>query len=307
MARRIRRVLPGSVFEVSNRTILGLFLLKPTPLLTEIIIGILARAQALYGMAIHGFVFLSDHYHMLLSPKDAKQLSDFMAYVDGNIAKEACRIHGWKNHVWADRYQAIQVSDEEAAQFSRLKYIFSNSCKEGLVVKPQDWEGATTTHALLEGAEAIEGVWYDRTKEYRARQAGRDEVFPTVETLHLSPLPCWKHLKKEDLQERHLSIVQEVEEETTRMHEDEGTSPMGMDRVLQMHPHDVPKNMKHSKAPMFFAATRKVLQELKEAYRAFLQNYRQAAERLKAGELNVSFPEGCFPPPRPFVEAWTPG
>jgi hypothetical protein len=244
---------------------------------------------------------------MLLSPKDAKQLSDFMAYLDGNLAKEVCRLNNWKDHVWAGRYTAIQVSNEAAAQVSRLKYILTNGCKEGLVATPRDWKGATVAHAFLDGADTIQGVWYNRTKEYRARQAGKDKVFPTKETVHLTPLPCWKHLQIEDLQKRHSDIICEIEEETTRRHRDQGTSPMGMERVLLQHPHTVPKDMKRSRAPQFFAATRKALEEMKEAYSFFLQNYRQAARRLKAGHLNVTFPIGSFPPPRPFVEAFSPG
>jgi hypothetical protein len=258
-------------------------------------------------MTIHAFIFLSDHYHMLLSPKDAKRLSDFMAYVDGNIAKEVCRLNNWKDHVWADRYTAIQVSSEAAAQISRLKYILTNGCKEGLVATPQDWKGATVAHAFIDGADTIRGVWYDRTKEYRARRAGKDDVFPAKETLHLTPLPCWKHLRQEDLKERHTKIVREIEQETTSRHLDQGTSPMGMDRVLRQHPHTVPKDMKHSRAPQFFAASRKALEEMKEAYSLFLHNYRQAAKKLKTGDLNVTFPVGSFPPPRPFVEALAPG
>ena len=38
-----------------------------------------------------------------------------------------------------------------------------------------------------------------------------------------------------------------------------------------------------------------------EAYSWFLAAYQKAAERLRAGNLNVAFPEGCFPPPLPFV------
>ena len=37
------------------------------------------------------------------------------------------------------------------------------------------------------------------------------------------------------------------------------------------------------------------------ARQAKVADYRAAAKRLKRGETDVSFPEGCFPPRLPFV------
>ena len=41
---------------------------------------------------------------------------------------------------------------------------------------------------------------------------------------------------------------------------------------------------------------------LRSAYSELFAEYREAAEKLKAGERLVEFPEGCFPPGLPFVE-----
>jgi hypothetical protein len=44
---------------------------------------------------------------------------------------------GWhligRDKIWSQRYQAILVSAEEAAQIGRLKYVLSHGPKEGLV------------------------------------------------------------------------------------------------------------------------------------------------------------------------------
>jgi len=49
-------------------------LLRPSPELTDIILGIIGKAQELYGMTIHAFVFLSTHAHFLMPPTSAGQL-----------------------------------------------------------------------------------------------------------------------------------------------------------------------------------------------------------------------------------------
>jgi putative transposase len=308
MGRRLR-FMPReeSLVEVTNITMQDRFLLKPSEQLTEIILGILGRAQARFGMIIHAFQFLSNHFHMLLSPRNLKQQADFMCFVESNIAKEAGALHDWRGKFWSGRYKAIVVDEDEYTQVSRLKYLLSNGCKEGLVAKPQDWTGASVAVALLNGVKTLTGVWYDRTKEYRARRGGKSEVHSSVETITLTPLPCWAALDDEKSQQNAISLIQEIENETARMHKEKGTSPLGMEAVLKHNPHSRPKSIKNTPAPLFHAATRDAREKLRAAYQSFVECYRNAAERLKSGEFNVAFPSDCFPPPRPFVVAHAPG
>jgi hypothetical protein len=44
-----------------------------------------------------------------------------------------------------------------------------------------------------------------------------------------------------------------------------------------------------------------VRRELRDAYFWFVAAYRDAAEKLRAGQRDALFPVGCFPPPLPFV------
>ena len=84
---------------------------------------------------------------------------------------EVCRLHDWKDKVWSRRYSAIVISDEEAAQVDRLRYILANGCKEGLVASPRDWPGVNMIAAVLDG-KPLTGTWFNRTKEYAARLRG---------------------------------------------------------------------------------------------------------------------------------------
>ena len=184
MARRLRFVPEGgAVMEVLTRTFQRRFLLRPSPEVVEIIVGILGRAQARYHMTIYSFVFLSDHYHMQVRAENAQQLARFMGYVNSNIAREVGKIVGWKGKFWEGRYKAIVISDEEAALVQRLKYILSNSCKEGLVASPLDWAGASTATALHRGERILKGKWVDRTKQYRASTSGKKITFESEETV----------------------------------------------------------------------------------------------------------------------------
>ncbi len=131
MARRLRHTPEGgALFEITCRTIQSRFLLRPSPLLNEIIVGALARAKRLYGVELSAYIFLSNHLHILVWAADSQQLAGFMGYFLSKLAREVVRLTGWRDKVFARRYRAIPVSEEEAAQVERLVYILSNGCKE---------------------------------------------------------------------------------------------------------------------------------------------------------------------------------
>lgn len=226
-----------------------------------------------------------------------------MCYVASNIAREAGRLHGWPEKFWSRRYQAIVVSSEDGAQIERLKYLLANGSKEGLVARPQDWPGIHLAQALIQG-EDLKGYWFDRTQEYAARNRGEkfDRLkYASVETLRLSPLPCWKHFPEEVWRGRALHLIYEIEEETSAQRARTGSQPAGAAAILGRHPHERPKNPKRSPAPQFHALCAKVRRELWEAYSLFVAAFRQAAEKLRAGDRNAAFPAGSFPPALPFV------
>ena len=308
MARRLRFIPEGgALVEVTCRTVQGRFLLSPTDDLRPIVLGILARAQRLYSVDVHAFVFLSNHYHLLLSVENARQLSCFMNYLNSNLAREAGRLHGWREKFWGRRYQAIVVSEEEAAQIDRLRYILSHGCKEGLVARPQEWPGAHCVKALVEGQD-LRGLWFDRTKEYAARARGQEFErleYATPETIRLGPLPCWRHLAGEIYRSRVSELVKQIESETAHRYAREGTQPLGVTAILAQNPHDRPPRSKKAWAPAFHAATQAARKQLVEAYGWFQSAYREAAKKLLAGDLSACFPEGSFPPRLPFV-GWVP-
>lgn len=293
----------GAIVEVSNRTLQGRFLLRPSSDANEIILGVLGRAQRLFDLTIFVFQFLSDHFHMLTFPRDAQHLALFMEYFDGNLGREMGRLHDWHGKFWHRRYHSAVVKRGEASELARLRYILSNGCKEGLVASPLDWPGASSTSALVDGSMKLSGVWYDRTKEYRAGLQGQRDVFPVQETVHLSQLPSMVHLSQDVYRRFIVDVVSEIECETISMHHTQGTKPIGPRRVLRQRPHRVPLKMKVSPAKRFLAAFRESVVELRSAYETFLAQYREASSQLRSGDRLVEFPPGCFPPRLPFARA----
>ena len=293
---------PGRVVEITARTIHGRYLLRPSPVVNELVLGVVGRAQAKYDMVLFAFVFMSNHMHLLAKAESVQQMSLFMGFALGNIAREVGVVHQWRQKIWARRYHHAPVKDDEADQISRFRYLLKNGCKEDLVASPLDWPGVTTASALHNGQRELTGRWFDRTAAYRAGRPRGDREFSSVETVRLSPMPFLADRSAADQQRFVIDSVRQIEEETAERHRANGSRPIGARLVNSQRPHAAPKNFTPSPAPRFHASNRKAYQELLEARRNKVAAYRWAAERLKAGERDGEFPHDCFPPGLPFIE-----
>ncbi|HEX7500903.1 MAG TPA: transposase [Polyangia bacterium] len=281
----------------------GRLLLKPSPELTDLILGVIGKAQALYGMTIHAFVFLSTHAHFLVSPSSAGQLARFMQFVNANVAKEAGRLHVWPERLWSRRYRSIVVADEQAAH-ARLRYVLAHGAKEGLIGSPGSWPGPNCVDALTTGA-LLRGTWFDRSKEFLARQRG-ETVFPsqfaTTFDVKLTPWPGLQHLTEDERHAHCRRVVAEIKARAEAENCEKGREPMGVAAILAQDPHSKPASTDRSPAPFVHATCDSTEMEFRAAYRAFVDAFRAGALRLRdrARELVDMFPLWAFPPPLPF-------
>jgi REP element-mobilizing transposase RayT len=304
MSRSLRFIPEkGALVDVSCRTIHGRYLLRPDPVLADILLGVLGQAQRLHPVEISAFFVASNHYHLLIRVPDAKRMADFMGYFQGNAAREVARLRKWRDKVWSRRYEAIVISDEPAAQVDRLRYVLANGVKEGLVARVEDWPGISLVKSVLSG-EPVLGTWFNHTEEHKARLRGEDfepRRYATEEVVTLSQLPCWRHLSPELYRELIAGLVKEIDADAAAERKRTGREPLGAATILRQHPHTCPDKMKKSPAPGFHAASKAAREALRQAYGHFLAAFREAAERLKAGDRMARFPNGCFPPGLPFV------
>ena len=304
MPRPLRFIPNGALVEVTTRTMQGRLLLRPSPELSDIILGIIGKAQSLYPLAIHAFVVLSTHAHFLVSPASAEQLARFMQFVNANIAKEAGRLHKWRERFWSRRYRAIIVADDTAAH-GRLRYILAHGAKEGLVAKSGDWPGPNCIAALSRG-ELLRGTWFDRSAEWTARQHGKlvtPSQFAKTFDIKLTPLPCMKHLNEDQRQAEIRRIDREIQEAAAAENMAKGRQPMGVAAILAQDPHSCPATTDRSPAPFVHATDEQTKLDFRARYRAFVDAFRSGALRMRerACQLLDLFPLCAFPPALPFT------
>ena len=224
-----------------------------------------------------------------------------MRYLNSNLAREMGRLADWSDGIWSRRYQAIVVSEEEA-QIASLKYILGPRRQGGIdratpglarpPLPPEPWRKANRSGVLV---QPDPGVCRPATR----RKFDRLQ-YATRETVILSPLPCWKHLSADAWRERVLS----------RSTRSKPKPPPGEPRPAPASggsgdpgPASAPSPPAPEEIPRTLVPRDRqtVRQGLYEGYAWFVAAFRQAAEKLKAGDRSAAFPAGSFPPALPFV------
>ena len=82
MSRPLRYIPEeGALVDITCRIIQSRFLLRPDPVLNEIVLGVLGQAQRLHPVEISAFFVASNHYHLLAWVPDAKRMADFFPFL----------------------------------------------------------------------------------------------------------------------------------------------------------------------------------------------------------------------------------
>jgi REP element-mobilizing transposase RayT len=305
MSRKLRYMhKPVATFEVTTRTLQSRLLLRPSTELNEIILGVLGKALELYPVMLHLVVVASNHIHMLITTKNAKLLSDFMRHVNSNVAREAGKLHRWREKFWGRRFTALEIEDDDEL-IKRAAYLLSHGCKEGLVLRPGDWPGVNCVEAVTRG-KSLSGIWYDRTKEYEAERAGQEwksADFAKRYPVPLSPLPCFCELDEGQQRSRYREMIREIERQTQKQFARAGRRVMGVEKVMTQSAHRRPRKTKRSPAPMCHCSDPEQWKKYRDDYRWFVSLYREASRLFRAGDTSVRFPPNCFPPPAAFTGA----
>lgn len=298
MGRPLRIIEPSRLYFITNRTQQGRLLLTPSREVNEAIGGVLGRALSLFDVEVFAFIFLSNHFHLIVRAAEG-QLAPFMSHVQGNIAREVGRLINWRGAFWERRYSAEPILDDESL-VERLGYLLSNGVKEGLVRRACDWPGLSSLPELADGARR-EFTWTNRTELWRRRQKepGASERACRVRyPVTVGVFECWRGLSAASRQERVRSLVREHEAGARLLR---GKRPVvGAAAVQRQQPQRRPVHVKRSRRPMCHAATRAARQEYRRHYLGVVAAYREASRRLHQGEHSVRFPAYCYPPPLPY-------
>lgn len=148
MPRSPRLDHPGARHHVMNRGArrASIFL---TDADCGVFLGLLADLPARFGVVVHGWALMGNHFHLLLSTPRGN-LAEAMGFLQSRYARHLNCVHAWDGPVFRGRYQNRIVEDEPYWRHL-LAYVHLNPVRAHLVGSPED--ATWTSHRAYLGLE----------------------------------------------------------------------------------------------------------------------------------------------------------
>lgn len=107
---------------------------------------VLRNVKILHPFAMLGYVFLPEHFHMIIQPTGKDNFSDIMRSLKTNFTKEYKKLIGLSSSqsmkFWQKRFWDHVIRDDRDFE-NHLHYIHFNPVKHGYVSDPRDWKDSS--------------------------------------------------------------------------------------------------------------------------------------------------------------------
>ena len=143
----------------------------------------LGRMSERFGVEIHAFVLMSNHYHLLLRSVRGN-LSRAMQFFGGEYTRLINLKHRWDGHLFRWRFRSQLISEEQHLR-TLVPYIHLNPCRAGLVVLPQEY--IWSSHGAYAGLSTPH-PWLTR-KRVLGLFGSREELLRVTESLRTLKTP----------------------------------------------------------------------------------------------------------------------
>ena len=123
----------------------------------------LGDAAERYDCAIHAYVLMTNHIHILATPKDKQGISQMMQYIGRKYVPYINYTYGTSGSIWEGRYKASLIHDEEYL-LTCMWYIELNPVRANMVNNPNQY----------------------RWSSYRANAQGKENKLITPHPIYLA-------------------------------------------------------------------------------------------------------------------------
>src|SRR6185369_2874714 len=147
MARRPRLELPGTPLHViqrgNNRS--ACFLADGD---RRLYLRCLKEAAQRHGCAVHAYVLMSNHVHLLVTPTAAGGVAAMMQDIGRRYVRLFNKSHARSGTLWEGRYKSSLI-DSDNYLLTCHRYIELNPVRAGLVRHPLDYPWSSHAHYAL--------------------------------------------------------------------------------------------------------------------------------------------------------------
>ena len=158
----------------------------------------LSEAADRYGCAVHAYVFMTNHVHLLMTPSTETAPSRLMQSIGRNYVRHinlSCRRSGT---MWEGRYKSA-IIETEAYLLTCSRYIELNPVRAGMVGHPAEYPWSSYRHnaqqaedALIQAHEIYSGLGADdpeRRRNYAALFVGHVDA-ATIADIRVATQRC---------------------------------------------------------------------------------------------------------------------
>jgi REP element-mobilizing transposase RayT len=279
-----RQVLPGTTYLVTRRCAQRELLLRPSAIVNEIFLYVLALAARRFGVRVHAFCVLSNHFHLVVTDPDAR-LPAFQQYLGSLVARAVNASLGRWESFWApSSYSAVALASAPDV-VAKVAYTLGNPVAAGLVRSGREWPGLWSAPEQIGGGQLLV-----RKPNVFFRKGG---YLPDSVELELAPAPGWS---VEDFRARISGALSDLEDVARRALAAAGRTFLGVARVLAQRPsaRPAPGEPRRKLSPRIAARDKWKRIEALSRLSTFLDAYCTAWRAMRAGVRDAVFPAGTY-------------
>jgi hypothetical protein len=283
-----RRVLANMTVLITRRALRRTMLLRPDPELNNLVMYCLAVQSVRFGIVVHHFTVMSDHYHLIVTDS-AGQLPNFLREFDRTLALGVKVLRGWEGALWDHAKPSIVELRSEQAVIEKIAYCMANPTAALAVRRAHQWPGLTVLPEQL-GRMSCTAA---RPEFYFDPENPR---WPATATLRLEMprLSVSDSLVREEVARE----LAHLETEAHTAAEATGGRFIGAQRVRAKSPYcrATSRERRRDRNPSFAIGRdqREAFFEAVRVLREFRRAYRQAMQAWRARVRDAVFPLGTW-------------
>jgi len=113
----------------------------------DILLSLLTEQARKFAVAVHAYVLMPNHFHLLATPATGDGLPLMMQAVGRSYVRYFNNRHGRSGTLWEGRYRST-VLEAERYLLACMVYMDLNPVRHGLVAQPADFPWSSHAHAL---------------------------------------------------------------------------------------------------------------------------------------------------------------
>ena len=146
----------------------------------------LHEASERYECEIHAYVLMTNHIHLLVSPKAKNSISLMMQYIGRRYVPYINHTYGTSGSIWEGRYKASLIHDEEYL-LTCMRYIELNPVRAGMVKSPGSYRW-TSYKSNAQGEHNRILTVHNLYKRLGRTDAARREAYKALFKAHVDPV-----------------------------------------------------------------------------------------------------------------------